>query len=474
MKTRDEILKAQQDTQNNIAKSIDVAEPEFEKGRAAQMGEVREHGGKKMKKTPKGWVPVERSKDASSTPSAGAVDRLTALHEANAAKKQTHTSAKKKNPYLGRGKKGMQLVDKKVKELKAGILAQKQNLKSAMDNDKKKWLRNRISDLKKELKTTEKWQDQTRGRGLAKGFDGGSELMKGRKAQIGEVRKHGGVDFKKIAEGKWVPVADLKGKPAVSSKEYGAKRAQMKSGKPDSKKDKSKKPSPQAKPSSSTIPKGDEVASKRGETKTDAKKEGGEWKVSRGSGRGQSWSNHDKGNERIQVTKINDKYTVHHYLLGGGNDFLEKEGLSKKDADALVAKIKEGPQKESTESSSHTISFDWKDIEGGVDQLRDWVDNVARGYVENGALGETLFSSKPIDKHAAEDLESEDESKQEAAMRKLYSDPNIIAINTEGDDDDQTMHLIERTIRSLGYEVEDHPDYEGTDSYGISIKKPTQ
>ena len=34
---------------------------ELIKGRAAQIGEVREHGGKKMKKTANGWIPVSES-----------------------------------------------------------------------------------------------------------------------------------------------------------------------------------------------------------------------------------------------------------------------------------------------------------------------------------------------------------------------------------------------------------------------------
>lgn len=36
----------------------------------------------------------------------------------------------------------------------------------------------------------------------------GDEIQKGKKGQIGEIREHGGVKYKKVDEGKWVPVHD--------------------------------------------------------------------------------------------------------------------------------------------------------------------------------------------------------------------------------------------------------------------------
>lgn len=58
MKTRDEILKAQQDRLAQIQEVFSNANELIKGGRPAQIGEVREHGGKKMKKTAQGWVPV--------------------------------------------------------------------------------------------------------------------------------------------------------------------------------------------------------------------------------------------------------------------------------------------------------------------------------------------------------------------------------------------------------------------------------
>ena len=57
MKNRDDILKARQDRLDHISNSFSN-QNELEKGKPAQIGEIREHGGKKMKKTPQGWVPA--------------------------------------------------------------------------------------------------------------------------------------------------------------------------------------------------------------------------------------------------------------------------------------------------------------------------------------------------------------------------------------------------------------------------------
>jgi hypothetical protein len=66
MKNRDEIIKARQDRLDHIRNSFSN-QNELIKGKPAQIGEIREHGGKKMKKTPQGWVPAGDGKKDSFT-----------------------------------------------------------------------------------------------------------------------------------------------------------------------------------------------------------------------------------------------------------------------------------------------------------------------------------------------------------------------------------------------------------------------
>ena len=64
MKNRDELLKAQQDRMNHLSGSFSNSD-ELYKGKKADIGEVREHGGKKYKKMGEGkWVPVTDGKSA--------------------------------------------------------------------------------------------------------------------------------------------------------------------------------------------------------------------------------------------------------------------------------------------------------------------------------------------------------------------------------------------------------------------------
>lgn len=63
MKSRDEILKAQQDRLTHIQDAFSNKDELVKGGKLAQIGEVRTHGGRKVQKTTDGWKPVSEGGD---------------------------------------------------------------------------------------------------------------------------------------------------------------------------------------------------------------------------------------------------------------------------------------------------------------------------------------------------------------------------------------------------------------------------
>ena len=59
-------------------------------------------------------------------------------------------------------------------------------------------------------------------------------------------------------------------------------------------------------------------------------------KISKGSGRGQSWTNYDDGKIRMQVSKDGSQYNISAFKIGGNKRLVDLRGLSKQDAAKLV------------------------------------------------------------------------------------------------------------------------------------------
>ena len=59
-------------------------------------------------------------------------------------------------------------------------------------------------------------------------------------------------------------------------------------------------------------------------------------KISKGSGRGQSWTNYDDGKIRMQVSKDGSQYNISAFKIGGNKRLVDLKGLSKQDAAKLV------------------------------------------------------------------------------------------------------------------------------------------
>ena len=58
--------------------------------------------------------------------------------------------------------------------------------------------------------------------------------------------------------------------------------------------------------------------------------------ISRGHGRGQSWTNYDDDNHRMQVTKDGNQYYISIFKLGSSKRLLHLRGMSKQDAAKIV------------------------------------------------------------------------------------------------------------------------------------------
>ena len=92
-------------------------------------------------------------------------------------------------------------------------------------------------------------------------------------------------------------------------------------------------------------------------------------KISKGSGRGQSWTNYDDGKIRMQVSKDGSQYNISAFKIGGNKRLVDLKGLSKQDAAKLVKLAKSS----------------------GIEKTAKYGKSKYKKYVSEGTLKESVW-----------------------------------------------------------------------------------
>lgn len=124
-------------------------------------------------------------------------------------------------------------------------------------------------------------------------------------------------------------------------------------------------------------------------------------------------------------------------------------------------------KKDNGSSKEHTVSFDWKDVEDGVDQFNAILDEIPNTHVHQDSDNIYISTKGPISKELIDALDDDD---VEDAVGGIL-ETGAHWIQPANMDLEEILNTYKAAFKELGYTMKPRKDHAGSDQYGFDIKK---